>query len=97
MPRRNEDPVVTSSRREAVVILLIWIAALTYSVTYCYVHGYNRPPGTLTLVCGVPDWCFWGIVVPWAACVGLSWLIARFLFREEDLGEERDEGGPGDV
>jgi len=96
MPQPHEDPVVTSSRREAIVILLIWLTALTYSVTYCYLHGYHRPPETLTLIGGIPDWCFWGIVVPWALCVGLSWLLARFLMPRQELGEDREEG-PGDA
>lgn len=91
MPSPNEDPVVRSSRREAIVIGLIWLAALTFSVTYCSVHGYQRAPETLTLVWGVPDWCFWGIVVPWALCVGLSWLLAHFFMRDEELGEERED------
>ena len=88
MPEPAEDPVVRSSRREAIVIGLIWAAAFTYSVTYCYVHGYQRDTKTLTFVWGVPDWCFWGIVAPWVLCVGISWLIARVFMRDEDLGAE---------
>jgi hypothetical protein len=95
MPLPDEDPLVRSSRREAIVIGLIWLAALCYSVGYCYLNGYHRDPRTLTFLWGVPDWCFWGIVVPWAFCVALSWLLARLLMRNEDLGAEQEEQDDG--
>ena len=90
MQSPTEDPIVRSSRRKALVIGVIWIVALTYSVTYCYTHGYHRDPQTLTFVWGVPDWCFWGIVAPWALCVALSWLLAHFFMRAEELGAEQE-------
>jgi uncharacterized protein DUF997 len=90
MAEPREDPVVRSSRREAIVIALIWLAAFAYSVGYCYTFGYDRDPRTLTypLGLGIPDWCFWGIVVPWVICVGLSWLLAHYFMRDEELGAE---------
>ena len=36
----REDLVLTHSRREATFILLLWLACLIYSVSYCYLYGY---------------------------------------------------------
>ena len=35
-----EDLVLTHSRREAYFIILLWLACLLYSVSYCYLYGY---------------------------------------------------------
>ena len=80
--------------RLAGILLLLWVVAMTWSISWCYRHGYHRDPATLTFVWGIPDWVFWGIVLPWAICVGLSWLFARFFVRAEELGAEREEEGP---
>jgi hypothetical protein len=91
MPKPPVDPVLRSARREAVVHMLLWVVALTWSVGWCYSHGYGRDPATLSFVWGIPDWVFWGIVLPWAICVGLSWLSAYVFMRDEDLGAEPEE------
>ena len=68
----NVDPVLRSSRREAAVTLLVFTAALVYTVVYCSRHGYDRPVESLTFVLGFPDWVFWGILVPWGVCTVVS-------------------------
>jgi uncharacterized membrane protein YhdT len=88
----NEDPVVTNSRREALGVLAAWLIAMTYTVGYCYVYGYNRPAASLTFVLGFPEWFFWGIVAPWTVCVALSWWYAFSFMKDADLGDDRDEG-----
>lgn len=40
MPHLPEDPVLTSARREALVVLACWAIAMTWSVSYCYLNGY---------------------------------------------------------
>jgi len=91
MAHRPEDPVLRSSRREALLVLCVWLVALTYTVTYCYLYGYNRPLASLTFVLGFPDWVFWGILVPWGACLVFSWVFCTFFMRDEDLGEDTEE------
>jgi hypothetical protein len=91
MPPSTEDPVLRSARREAVVVFLIWLAAMTYTVTYCYLNGYNRSVESLKFVLGFPDWVFWGIVTPWTLCVGFSLYFGHKYMRDEDLGEELPE------
>jgi hypothetical protein len=52
----DDDPVFLDSRREAGVILLAWLAAMIWTVSYCYVRGYtrhDRVPGEVSAL--VPD------------------------------------------
>jgi hypothetical protein len=92
MPDLREDPIVTSSRREALVFLLIWTTALVYSVGYCYRHGYDRKLDAsldgMTFYFGWPDWVFWGVVVPWCVCVLLSIVVGSVVMRDAPLGED---------
>jgi hypothetical protein len=91
MPQRAEDPVLVNSRREAAIVLVIWATACTYTVGYCAAFGYDREPSSLRFVFGIPDWVFWGIVVPWATCSVLSFWVANFVIRDDDLGAEQPE------
>jgi len=91
MPARQEDPVLTSSRREALVVLAIWTAACVWSVGYCFAFGYERAPSSLRYVAGVPDWVFWGVLVPWSVCTVLSFWVSNVLLQDQDLGAEQAE------
>ena len=91
MRRSLEDPVLTSARREALLVFSIWLAACVYSVSVCYRLGYGRDAATLTYVLGFPDWVFWGVVLPWTVCTGLSFVLSYFVIVDEDLGEVRAE------
>jgi hypothetical protein len=86
----REDPVVKAARREAAIALGMWLVALVYSVTYCYLNGYGRSVESLTFVLWFPDWVFWGIVVPWGICILLSTVFAFRVMGSESLGEEID-------
>ena len=91
MPTPTEDPVLRSSRREAIVIFFIWLAAMIYTVTYCYLNGYGRTAESLTFVLGFPDWVFWGILTPWTVCLITSIAFGSIFMHDEDLGEELPE------
>jgi hypothetical protein len=91
MSQSTDDPVLRSSRREAIVVFLTWLAAMTYTVTYCYLNGYNRKVESLKFVLGFPDWVFWGILAPWSVCVIFSFCFGAIFVRDEDLGEELPE------
>jgi hypothetical protein len=54
--------------------------------------SFNRNPESLTtpLGLGIPDWVFYGIVLPWVACIALTlWFCFRY-FSEDDLGSADD-------
>jgi hypothetical protein len=91
MNLRPEDPVLTSSRREALIAFAIWVVACIYTITVCYRFGYNRDPATLTYALGFPDWVFWGIVVPWAVCTLLCFAMSSLVIADCDLGDEQAE------
>ncbi|HEY2838815.1 MAG TPA: hypothetical protein VGJ26_06690 [Pirellulales bacterium] len=95
MARPNEDPLVTSARREALFALVVWGAATIYSVGYCALNGYNRSAESLTFVLWFPDWIFWGVIVPWFSCLAVSFCFAMFYMRDDDLGvaAEGDSAG----
>lgn len=89
--QRHEDPVLTSARREALLVFAIWLSACVYSISVCYRLGYGRDAATLTYIFGFPDWIFWGVVVPWSTCTALSLALSYFVITDEDLGEVQAE------
>lgn len=91
----QEDPVLTSSRREMLIAFGIWIAATAYSAGYCSLYGYGRTAESLRFVFGFPDWIFWGIVVPWGLCVIASGIFAFCFMRDEELGDPHPEESDG--
>ena len=91
MNRRLEDPVLTSARREALLVFAIWLTACVYSIGVCYRLGYGRDAAALTYVFGFPDWIFWGVVAPWTVCTVVSFVLSSFVITDEDLGEEQAE------
>ena len=91
MTQKQPDPVYRSSCREAIVVFLLFGAAITYTVTYCALYGYGRSMADLTFVLGFPDWIFWGVITPWSVCIVLSYVFAMFFMKDEDIGEDPDE------
>ena len=56
-------------------------------------EAWNRDPASVTYPwgLGIPDWVFYGVVLPWCVCFVLSlWYVFAF-FVEDDLGEEWEE------
>lgn len=90
MSASSDDPVLQSSRREAIVVCIAWLSAMLYTVTYCYRFGYGREVADLKFVLGFPDWIFWGIVTPWTVCIAFSFLFGALCMRDEDLGEDTE-------
>jgi hypothetical protein len=77
--RGGWDPVFLHSRREALVIFAVWLAALAWAVPFCYLTGYGAG-GAPATVLGIPSWAFWGIATPWIlANVFTVWFCFRFM------------------
>jgi hypothetical protein len=91
MSHPTEDPVLTSSRREALITFAIWLTACIYSISVCYRYGYGRDATTLTYVLGFPDWIFYGVVLPWTVCTVLCFIMSYFVIADGELGEEQAE------
>ena len=87
------DSVFLNSRREAIVIFLIWLVAMLWTVPYCYLKGFTPPaPGELIeTVAGIPAWVFWGIGLPWMIANVATISFCLFIMRDDDLGFAGDE------
>lgn len=86
----QEDPVLRSSRREAVITGLAFVAAVSWTIGYCSLHAYGRSMSDpdFRFIWGIPDWVFWGIVAPWSACILFSMYFGSRFMKDEELGEE---------
>jgi hypothetical protein len=93
MKNPRDDAVLSSARREAIIIGLVWLAAIAWTTGYSYANGYGRTAEDLRFVRGVPEWVFWGIFVPWGVCVAFSvWFSLRFM--RDDAVEAGSRPGP---
>jgi hypothetical protein len=93
MVQHREDPLVRASRREALVIALVTVAATVYTVGYCTLFGYGRTGEPIRFVLGFPSWVFWGVLAPWAVCVLISGWFSWWFMEDQDLGAEREDSG----
>lgn len=96
-PSVRPDPVFVSARREALAVAGISLVAGIYTIVVCGMMGYGRDPKTLTFVLGFPDWIFWGIVLPWTVCVGVSLYFGATFMCDEDLGEDEPASADRDI
>ena len=80
------DPVVVHSRREAIVILVLWAVCLAWTVGYSYLTGYHVD-GPVSITLGMPTWVFKGVFVPWIAATIVSVVYALWFIADDDLGE----------
>ena len=92
MTDQQPDPVFLNSRREAIVIVGLWLAAFLWTVPYCYLNGFHPldDPQELKTVFGVPDWVFWGVAAPWLVCSLIAIGLCLFFIKDDDLGEAHD-------
>jgi hypothetical protein len=89
----QEDPLLRHSRREAIIIAIVWCAATAYCCAYSYFFGYSssaHPLGAADLkpVFGVPSWFFWGVLLPWGICGIFTFWFAGFFMADDDLGSD---------
>jgi hypothetical protein len=91
---RDYDPVFLHSRREAVIIFCVWLAALLWTVPYCYLNGFtqNFEFQQFETVLGIPHWVFWGVAMPWLAADAFTIWFCFFYMVDDDLGEEGEAG-----
>lgn len=90
------DPVFLNTRREALLILGLWLVCLCWVIPYCATQGYRPVPEgeTIELVCGMPHWVFWGVALPWLVASVVSIAMCLFVIQDDDLGHADDEDAP---
>ena len=61
-------------------------------------QSFDRDPDSLTypLGIGIPDWIFYGVVLPWMICIGFSFWYGLVLFKEDELGSSPQESTEAD-
>lgn len=91
MPPTQEDPLLTSSRREMMITFCIWLIAMTYTIGVSVTWGYGRDAATLTYVLGFPDWIFWGVITPWATATVVSAVFAMGFMQDAPLGDDEED------
>lgn len=93
MTTPTPDPVYVHSKKEAMLILIIWGLSFAWTVPYCYLTGYRtiNELWDLKLVLGMPAWVFWGVAAPWTISGILSIIICLFFIKDDDLGQAEDE------
>lgn len=88
------DETFLHARREAIAILVIWLAALLWAVPYCYLNGYlsatpaDTPMPKLELLFGMPRWVVIGVALPWLVADVLTVWICFVYMQDDDLGED---------
>lgn len=78
------DPVFVHARREALVVLAVWVIGLAWTVGYCLVTGYDVQTEQMKTILGIPDWVFWGVLVPWVVIVLFSIWFGLFYIADEN-------------
>jgi hypothetical protein len=72
---------------EARIVFGIIVVALTVSSVILYTQGFVEPaqrPAQPNLILGIPSWVVWGLVLPWLATIGVTWLFAVFLMKDDE-------------
>jgi hypothetical protein len=89
IPVKNseEDPLLTTSRRECAISLIVFVVALTYTIGYCTLFGYRAEGDELSLVLGVPSWVMWGVFLPWGICTVFHCWFSTFVMLDHELEE----------
>jgi len=91
-PPGKEQELLRNARREGRLIMMVWAAALIWSVGSGYLLGYHRPPQEISLVLGMPAWVLWSVVLPWGTCLVFSIWFCFAYMADDDLGKDPDEG-----
>ncbi|WP_197444314.1 DUF997 family protein [Maioricimonas rarisocia] len=84
------DPVFIHSRREAIVIIGLWAAAMVWTLSWCASTGYVDGQDVPT-IWGMPSWICWGIAAPWLVVDVVAIALCLFFIRDDDLGEANEE------
>jgi hypothetical protein len=94
-PRR----LFRNAKRELLVTFLVFLAALAWSVGYCWLFGYRSEVELKNVdfqsVLGFPSWVMFGIVLPWVACTGFTVWYGLWGMQDDDLGAEAREEEDG--
>ena len=84
----REAATFQHARREALLVMGLWVVALVYTITYCGLNGYQDGSQPLQMIWGIPKWVFYGIVAPWIVAVVFTVWFCFWYMADDDLGED---------
>ena len=84
MNGEQPDPVYTNSRREAVIVLIVWVLSLIWTVGYCGLAGYGDPE-QVKITLGLPAWILYGVAAPWMVATLFTIVFAFRFIADDDL------------
>jgi hypothetical protein len=90
----KEQRLLRHARREGLLIMAVWAAALLWSCLGSYATAYHRPVEQMTFILGMPDWVFWFVALPWAVCLAFTAWFCFAYMADDDLGQDPEEGRP---
>lgn len=95
-PEPAVDQSLRYARREATFVLILWAIAALWTLGYCYLRGYGPAPDGIDAPTpfglGIPEWAFWGILVPWSICILISVWYALYRMPDEPDSERNEVG-----
>ena len=91
----KEQQLLRHARREGILVMIVWAAALVWSVSAGYVLGYRRSADEMQLILGMPDWIFWAVGLPWGLILLFSVWFCFVFMADDDLGQDPEERGEG--
>jgi len=106
--RQAAERLFRHSKCEAIIVAVVWFLAMSWTVSYCYLHGYQhdeaswvvqhgwatpRDADNLHSIFGLPDWVAVGIVCPWFLSTAFTVFFCLVIMKDDDLGTEAGEEG----
>ena len=89
--RNNYEPIFLNARREALVTIAVWIIGLAWTVGCCSLTGYDVPADEMKVTFGMPNWIFWGVLVPWVLIILFTIWFGLLYIAEDELVQGQHE------
>jgi hypothetical protein len=88
MPDKEHlDPLYRHSRRETIVIIVLFAIFCAWSVAVYYFMGLQADPGQpVSITFGMPSWVFYGLLLPWILVDVVAVWFCFFYMKDDDLG-----------
>lgn len=89
------DPVFVHARREAAVIVALFLLFFSYSILTCFFLGYGHTAedsSSIRLIWGMPAWVFFGIFLPWCGVDLVAVWFCFFFMQDDNLNPPEEDG-----
>lgn len=78
-----------STRRETVVIVVLYI--LFFAWWYLTAYGFGYDPSEYEYILGFPEWFFYSCIVGYIGASLVLWAVVRFVFKDFSLDEDGEQ------